>query len=169
MARKGFANPRAGPDIGDFPHGGCAVFAVPPEPRRGDHLRVGELATGTWRLSSAIAEALDDMCQDLDRYQARQERRVRLTMCIAAADELIDELEGLSLAGRPEVPDEWQPRLDGFVESLPPGVSAELRGGIAPGRLLDQVFAIEERLFRLKLGEWALAFDGPAPGASQAS
>jgi hypothetical protein len=120
---------------------------------------VGELATGTWRLASAIAEALDDICQDMERYQARQERRVRLTRCIAAADELIEDLEGLTLAGRAEVPYDWQPRLDGFVEELPPEVGADLRGGSPPTRLLDQVFEIEERLFRLKLGEWALAFD----------
>lgn len=128
---------------------------------------VGECATGTWRLSSAIAEALDEMCQDMERYQARQERRVQVTRCIAAADELIEELEDLNRAGRPEVPGEWQPRLDGFVEGLPPGISVDLRGGIAPNRLLDQVFAIEERLLRMKLGEWARAFDAPAPEASQ--
>ncbi len=93
-------------------------------------------------LSSAIAEALDDMCQDLERYQVRQEQRLRLTRCIAAADELIQELEGLSLAGRPDVPGALQSRLDRFVEALPAGVGRELRAGTDPNRLLDEVFAI---------------------------
>jgi hypothetical protein len=112
------------------------------------------------RLSSAIAAAIDDMCQDLDRYQARQERRLRLTRCIEAADELIEGLEDIRLAGLPLVPADWQPRLDRFSESLPTGVAVELRSGTEPGQLADQVFEIEERLLRLKLGEWALAFDG---------
>jgi hypothetical protein len=120
---------------------------------------VAEPAIGDVRLSSAIAAALDDMCRDLERYQARQERRERLTRCIDAADELIEELEGVSLAGWPLVPADWQPRLDRFSAGLPPGVAVELRSGTAPCRLLDQVFEIEERLFRLKLGEWALALD----------
>jgi len=122
---------------------------------------VAETATGDQRLPSAIAAALDDMCQDLERFQARREQRLRLTRCISAADELIEELEGLSLAGRDQVPDAWQQRLDRFADALPAGVSGELRSGTEPNRLLDQVFAIEERLFRLKLGEWALAFDVP--------
>jgi hypothetical protein len=116
---------------------------------------------GARLLSSAIAAALDDMCQDLERYHARQERRLQLTRCISAADQLIEDLEALSLTGQPVVPGRWQSRLDRFVEGLPPGVAGELRTGTEPNRLLDQVFAIEERLFRLKLGEWARAFEGP--------
>lgn len=108
-------------------------------------------------LSTAIAAALDEMCEDLDRYQARQERRLRLARCIAAADELVEELEALSLAGVPEVPRGWQLRLDRFAESLPAGVAGRLRSGVEPNRLLDEMFAIEERLFRMKLGEWAQA------------
>jgi hypothetical protein len=120
---------------------------------------VAELATDV-HLSSAIAAALDDICQDLERWQARQEQRLQLARCIAAADELIEELEGLSLAGVVEVPLGWQSRLDRFVEGLPAGVAGDLRSGSEPNRLLDQVFAVEERLFRLKLGEWAQRFGG---------
>lgn len=116
---------------------------------------------GARLLSSAIAAALDDMCQDLERYHARQEQRLQLTRCISAADELIEDLEGLCLAAEPVVPGRWQARLDRFVDGLPPGVTGELRSGTEPTHLLDQVFAIEERLFRLKLGEWARAFEGP--------
>ncbi|HXM57001.1 MAG TPA: hypothetical protein VOB72_16495 [Candidatus Dormibacteraeota bacterium] len=119
---------------------------------------MGEPAIGAPRLPSAIAAALDDMCEDLERFHARHEQRLQVTRCISAADELIEELESLSLAGQPAVPDVWQLRLDRFVASLPPGVAGELRAGGEPNRLLDQVFAIEERLFRLKLGEWAQAF-----------
>lgn len=122
-------------------------------------MRVVETAIGARRLSSAIAEALDDMCEDLERYRARREQRLQLGRCIAAADRLIDELQGLSLAGGSEVPAEWQPRLDGFVGELPAGAALRLRSGTEPCRLLDEVFAIEERLFRLKLGEWARAFE----------
>jgi hypothetical protein len=95
----------------------------------------------------------------LERYQARQEQRLQLARCIAAADELIEELEGLSLAGAVEVRPGWRSRLDRFVEGLPARVAGDLPGGTEPNRLLDQVFAIEERLFRLKLGEWARGFD----------
>jgi hypothetical protein len=121
-------------------------------------LRVAESATSARQLSSAIAAALDDICEDLDRYRARRERHLRLALGIAAADRLIDELEGLALSGCASVPVDWQPRLDGFVGGLPAGVADGLRSGTDPCRLLEEVFAIEERLFRLKLGEWARAF-----------
>jgi hypothetical protein len=114
---------------------------------------------GDRQLSSAIAAALDDMCQDLERFHARQEQRLQLARSIAAADALIEELEGLSLAGELAVPMAWQPRLDRFAGDLPPEAAADLRSGGEPNRLLDEVFAIEERLFRLKLGEWALRFE----------
>ena len=147
----------------------------PAGPARRDHVRVAdrgarrgmgnppprfraEPGAGDRLLSSAIAAALDDMCQDLERYQARRERRLQLVRCISAADRLIADLEGLSLAGQREVPGAWQPRLDDFLDELPAGVTGELRSGSEPKRLVDQVFAIEERLFRLKLGEWARAF-----------
>jgi hypothetical protein len=115
---------------------------------------VAEPALREVQLSSAIAAALDDICRDLERYQARQEQRLQLARCIAAADELIEELEGLRLSDS-AVPPGWQPRLDRFVEALPPGVAGDLRSGGEPNRLLEEVFAIEERLFRLKLSEWA--------------
>jgi hypothetical protein len=127
-------------------------------------VRVVESGIGTSELSSAIAAALDDICRDLERYRARREQHLQLGRCIAAADRLIDELQGLSLAGGSEVPAGWQPRLDGFVAELPAGVADRLRSGSEPYRLLDEVFAIEERLFRLKLGEWARAFEDE-PGA----
>jgi len=145
--------------MSDFPHAGCAVFAVSGRGRGRDHLHVAETATDVLHLSSAIAAALDDMCEDLERYQARQEQRLQLARCIAAADELVERLEGLSLAGEAEVPPEWQPQLDRLVEDLPDGVAGDLRGGGDPNRLLDEVFEIEERLFRLKLGEWAQRYD----------
>lgn len=110
----------------------------------------------------AIAAALDDICQDLERYEARQEQRLQLGRCIAAADDLVEQLEGLSLSGASAVPADWQPRLDRFVAGLPAGVAGDLCSGGEPNRLLDQVFAIEERLFRLKLGEWAQRFDAEA-------
>jgi hypothetical protein len=145
--------------MGGFTHATCAVFAVPRSRARRDHLRVAESAAGDLRLSSAIVAAIDDMCQDLERYEVRQQQRLRLTRCIAAAAELIEELEGLCLAGRSAVPRGWQSRLDRFMDTLPPGVAGELRSGTLPTRLLDQVFEIEERLFRLKLGDWARAFE----------
>jgi hypothetical protein len=148
----------------DFPHIRCAVFAVHSEASGREHLSVAESATEA-RLSSAIAAALDEICEDLERYHVRHEQRLQLARCIAAADELIEELEGLSLGGSTVVPAGWQARLDRFVESLPAGVAGDLRSGAEPNRLLDQVFAIEERLFRLKLGEWAQRYDplGTAP------
>jgi len=129
---------------------------VPALPARGDDLAV---ATHALQLSSAIAAALDDICQDLERYHVRHERRLQLGRCIAAADELIQELQILSLAGSPAVPPGWQMRLDRLARCLPDGVAGDLRTGCPPGRLLDQVFEIEERLFRLKLGEWAQRYD----------
>jgi hypothetical protein len=146
----------------DFPHIRCAVFAVHMRASRRDHLSVAQTATEA-RLSSAIAAALDEICEDLERYHVRQEQRLQLARCIAAADDLIEELEGLSLAGSTSVPSGWQARLDRFAESLPAGVADELRSGGEPNGLLDQVFAIEERLFRLKLGEWAQRYEGVAP------
>jgi hypothetical protein len=151
----------------DFPHIGCGVFAVRAGASGRDHLSVAQPATEA-RLSSAIAAALDEICEDLERYHVRQEQRLQLARCIAAADELIEELEGLSLAGSAVVPPGWQARLDRFAGSLPVGVASGLQSGGEPNRLLDQVFAIEERLFRLKLGEWAQRYDasladGPLP------
>jgi len=110
-------------------------------------------------LSSAIAEAIDEVCQEMERYHARWERRQHLTRCVQVADELIQELQELALAGR-RVPRSWQGRLDRFLADLPPGVPVDLPVDADPVHLLDQVIEIEERLFRLKLGEWALAFEG---------
>jgi hypothetical protein len=157
-----FSPPGEG-NMSDFPHITCAVFAVRAEPAGAHHLRVAGSAPGDRQLSSAIAAALDDMCQDLERFHARQEQRLQLARSIAAADALIEELEGLSLAGEVAVPVAWQPRLDRFAGGLPREASAELRCGGEPDQLLEQVFEIEERLFRLKLGEWALRFDATAP------
>lgn len=109
-------------------------------------------------LTSAIAAAIDDLCDDLERYQARQERRRRLSACILRADRLIEDLEGLSLAERP-VPGGWQRRLDRFTGQLPPGFGVTLRAGDGPMRLVHQVIEIEEELFRLRLGEWARTFE----------
>jgi hypothetical protein len=148
----------------DFPHVRCAVFAVSAATPGRDDLPVAEPAAEA-HLSSAIAAALDEICEDLERYHVRQEQRLQLARCIAAADELIEELEGLSLAGSTTVPPGWQARLDRFVEGLPAGVAGRLRCGFEPNRLLDQVFAIEERLFRLKLGEWAQRYDSFSPDA----
>src|SRR5215467_13190982 len=94
----------------------------PPRPSGGTISHVGEPATRVVKLSSAIAAALDDICQDLERYHVRQEQRLQLARCIAAADDLIEELQGLSLAGS-AVPPGWQSRLDRFVEALPAGVA----------------------------------------------
>lgn len=127
-------------------------------------LRVVESATQVRPLSSLIAAAIDEMCNDLERYQLRQTERLRLTYCIAAADELIEDLEGLSLAGQTAVPAAWQTRLDHFASQLPSGAAGELRAGVAPTCLLDQVFDVEERLFRLKLGEWAQILGSESEG-----
>jgi hypothetical protein len=108
-------------------------------------------------LPSALAEAIDDVCREMERYHARWERRQRLTRCVNAADELIGDLQDLALAGRP-VPAAWQARLDRFLGQLPPEVRLELHVPAEPVGLLDRVVEIEERLFRLKLGEWALVF-----------
>jgi hypothetical protein len=110
-------------------------------------------------LPSALAEAVDEVCREMERYHARWERRQRLTRCVNAADELIRELQDLLLAGR-QVPASWQARLDRFLGQLPPDVRLELRAPAEPLVLLDRVVEVEERLFRLKLGEWALVFQG---------
>jgi hypothetical protein len=138
----------------DFPHGRCAVFGLArPRPRRHDQ-RVAEPARDR-ELSSAIAAAIDDICQDLARYRARQEQRLHLTRCIAAADALIEDLRELRLAGSQIVPADWQPRLEEFSALLPPGLAAGVRPGAEASLALDRVFHIEERLFRIKLDEWA--------------
>src|SRR2546429_4356203 len=94
-------------------------------------LRVAESATSARRLSSAIAVALDEICDDLERYRARREQRLRLARCIGAADRLIDELQGLVLGGA-QVPAAWQARLDGFVARLPAGAAESLRSDTDP-------------------------------------
>jgi len=114
-------------------------------------------------LPSAIAEAIDEVCQEMERYHARLEERQHLTRCVSATDELIQDLQGLALAGR-SVPGAWRGRLDRFLGDLPAGVAVGLRVETEPVRLLDQVIEIEERLFRLKLGEWALAFEREPSG-----
>jgi hypothetical protein len=128
---------------------------VPPPPYARKHLHVVESATHVRPLSSLIAAAIDEMCDDLERYHVRQEQRLNLTRCIAAADELIRDLEDLALAGETAVPAAWQPRLDRFASQLPIAAAEELSAGTPPTRLLDQDFDVEERLFALKLGEWA--------------
>ncbi|HLH71025.1 MAG TPA: hypothetical protein VKY90_18900 [Candidatus Dormibacteraeota bacterium] len=105
----------------------------------------------------SIAAAIEEMCEDLERYRARQARRLQVERCIALADRLIDDLERLSLMGATEVPPTWRRRLERFVRELPAGTSADLEAGVSPTVLLDQVFAVQEQLFQMKLGEWAQA------------
>src|ERR1051326_4229332 len=132
-----------------------------PRPARwsgGHHLGVGEPLA----LPTAIAAAIDDLCRDLERYHVRREQRLHLTDCIASADLLIEDLEGLTLAGAAHPPADWEARLDDLAARLPDGVARRLDGTREPATLLDQLFAIEEDLYRLKLGEWARALDGTA-------
>jgi hypothetical protein len=103
----------------------------------------------------SIAAAIEDMCEDLERYRARQAHRLQIERCIAMADQLVDDLERLSLIGAPEVPSTWRRRLERFVRELPAGASADLEAGVPPTVLLDRVFAVQEQLFQMKMGEWA--------------
>jgi hypothetical protein len=116
-------------------------------------------------LSSEIVAAIEELCEGLDRFHTRQGRRVRLTRCLELADELIRDLRELGLTGSTAVPAEWQPRLDRFARGLPapphetagfagtPGAGAavELRAGVEPARLLEQIFDVEEELLWLQL------------------
>ena len=110
-------------------------------------------------LPSAIAAAIDDLCRDLERYHVRQEQRLHLSECIAEMDLLIEEAEDLSQSGGAGVPPEWRVRLDGLARRLPADVAVGLDAAVEPSLLVDRLFAVEEKLYRLRLGEWAKAFE----------
>ncbi|HZU15773.1 MAG TPA: hypothetical protein VFD01_04080 [Candidatus Dormibacteraeota bacterium] len=103
----------------------------------------------------SIAAAIEDMCEDLERYRARQAHRLQVERCIAMADRLVDDLERLSLMGVTEVPPAWRQRLERLARELPVGTSADLEVGVSPTVLLDRVFAVQDQLFQMKIGEWA--------------
>ncbi|HZV53049.1 MAG TPA: hypothetical protein VFD49_25205 [Candidatus Dormibacteraeota bacterium] len=103
----------------------------------------------------SIAAAIEDMCEDLERYRARQAHRLQVERCIAMADRLVDDLERLSLMGVTEVPPTWRRRLEQLARELPAGVSHDFEVGVSPTVLLDQIFAVQEQLFHTKMGEWA--------------
>lgn len=141
--------------MSDFRHGGCGVFAPLRGVRRSHHRPVAEPSP----LPSAIAAAIDDLCRDLERYHVRQEQRLHLSECIAETDLLIEEAEDLGDAGGTGMPPEWRVRLDGLARRLPAEVAASLDAGGEPCLLVDRLFAVEEKLYRLRLGEWARAFE----------
>lgn len=104
-------------------------------------------------LSTELVAAIEDLCRDLDRYHTRQGRRLNLTRCLEVADQLIEGLGDLVRAGSTAVPAAWQPRLDRFARGLPAGAAVELRAGVEPEMLLDQLIAVEESLLGLQLSD----------------
>lgn len=104
-----------------------------------------------------LASAVDEIVHRDQLRRLRQLHRTRFDRCIALADRLVDGLERLALADQPEVPAAWRSHLDRLLRELPDGVTAELPTGLPPAELLDRIFDVQDQLFRLKLGELAVA------------
>lgn len=96
--------------------------------------------------------------RDLDRAEDIQSRRrflrARVVLPIRIIDDLLGELELLNLAHRRRVPRAWDRRLARLIAMIPGEVREipELRGNIAPTRLMEMLFQVQDALLDLKIG-----------------
>lgn len=96
--------------------------------------------------------------RDLGRaedWQAKERLlRARLVLPIRLIDILVGELEEMNLANRRRVPRAWDRRLARLLATLPGEVGEVpvLRGNIAPSRLMDRLFQVQDALLDLKVG-----------------
>lgn len=80
--------------------------------------------------------------------------RVRVMAPISAIDTMLTELEEMNVRGRRRVPRNWSARLARLVAAVPAEVTClpDLRSNIAPTRLMDGLFELQDALFDLKVG-----------------
>jgi hypothetical protein len=106
-------------------------------------------------LPPALAAAIEEMCQDLERYGERNALRRRLDHCVTVVEELVGELEPLAERGE-RLPPDLRARLDALAGELPAPLGAGLAAS-EPADLVVLLVQVEEELFARILGNLAHA------------
>ncbi|MGH7764789.1 MAG: hypothetical protein ACREOM_10285 [Candidatus Dormibacteraceae bacterium] len=105
--------------------------------------------------SGAIARAIEDMRIAEKAVRLRKVRRLRLRAAVLTIDQLLEELELLNLQGRSRSLDAWHRRLFSLGALDPKTIRLELTSETSPQHLMDELFALQERLMRDLAGpEW---------------
>lgn len=101
-----------------------------------------------------IEHANRDLGRAEDWQAKKRFLRARLVLPIRLIDNLVGELEEMNLANRRRVPRAWDRRMARLVAMLPGEVREVpvLRGNIAPSRLMDRLFQVQDALLDLKVG-----------------
>jgi hypothetical protein len=102
--------------------------------------------------AQGIALAIEEMTADRRAQEQRQRRALVLERGIRALDVLIDDLEQLNMCQKRRVPPSWQARLALVTRQMPIGLYSDLKVGVSPMRLLNEVYELQEQLFQLKSG-----------------
>ncbi|MGI8564743.1 MAG: hypothetical protein ACR2MZ_14540 [Candidatus Dormibacter sp.] len=82
----------------------------------------------------------------------RLRRWLRIQEPISFIDVMLNDLESMNLAGVKRVPQSWEARLIRLRHLLPSTCVGDLRARVAPVRLMDALFEIQDQLFDLKMG-----------------
>ncbi|MDQ6900497.1 MAG: hypothetical protein M3072_13500 [Candidatus Dormibacteraeota bacterium] len=84
--------------------------------------------------------------------RARRHRWLRVQEPISLIDIMLNDLENMNLLGVKRVPPGWEARLTRLRELLPFSCVSDLRARVAPARLMEALFEIQDQLFDLKIG-----------------
>jgi hypothetical protein len=93
-----------------------------------------------------LAEANREIRLAFDIASAQRRAQQRFGVPMAYLDELISRLEELQLKGMTELPRSFKSSLDRARQLLPPGISGPSSWPRRTARVIDQCFALQERV-----------------------
>lgn len=126
-------------------------------------------------MNSEPVSAIDAANSEIRRARRERQRqlsnRIRWDLSMLVLDEMLEDLEQLNLRGIRRVPTTFEPRITALAEVLVPeaGDLPPMRTNIAPTRLMDMVFDLQERVLDLRSGGRRVILDdelGEAAGAA---
>jgi hypothetical protein len=99
---------------------------------------------------SALEDTNLQIREEVLAERRRRAAQARAVLPIRLVDGLIAELEELHLVGRKRVPETLDERLADFQAICPQARAYDLRSRITIGRLMDQLYEIQELLLGTK-------------------
>lgn len=102
---------------------------------------------------SPLKTTNDEIRRRIQQERRRREQRRLAALPVRTIDALLAELEELHLANRKRVPESYDVRLQALLATLPPDCRRELRSRITIVHLMDQLYAIQDRLLARRAGQ----------------